>query len=68
MKLIKNFINITNAKTRVIPLIQIGGNSAVKTINFKIIRVSDVVSTMKFSKNGRRNDNLDIEASKAKKI
>ena len=37
MKLIKNFINITNAKkTRVIPLIQIGGNCVVKTINFKI--------------------------------
>ena len=47
-------------KTRVIPLIQISGNSAVKTINFKNHRVvGDVVSTIKifFKKNGRRNDN-----------
>tara|TARA_X000000950_G_scaffold154481_1_gene189499 strand:- start:1282 stop:2037 length:756 start_codon:yes stop_codon:yes gene_type:complete len=58
-------------KTRVIPLIQISGNSAVKTINFKNYRVvGDVVSTIKiFSK--RMADEMiivDIEASKTKKI
>ena len=58
-------------KTRVIPLIQISGNSAVKTINFKNYRVvGDVVSTIKiFSK--RMADEMiivDIEASNTKKI
>ena len=58
-------------KTRVIPLIQISGNSAVKTINFKNYRVvGDVISTIKiFSK--RMADEMiiiDIEASRSKKL